>query len=950
MNKSFFSHFFSEEAEKFCNFLLLLQKKIPTFFPIYLFKLSGTFIAKCPIYLFENRSHFILSRILFSHFRLMTQLKKRYNLFFDLKTLTLNSTEIGISFCLDLNQENLRYQEIDIIPIIEKLTPGFKTIGSSFFTYQYHHFRFFYWEIRKMRAGFSLLKDKKKFKEELFYHLRNCKENTFRPLCVPGNEEEIFKNISHLKQELKLLKDIPQVIVSFVAYTQKTLKFMVIVLRFIHPDSQGIPDLSSKLPSTIHFSLEYLQPVGLLRKKYPKEAAVFTLEVNSSLFLGHNSSVNLRAGRQYIVKSLESMLGPFRDYNGGLLIKESEQLIGIRRILDEKEISFPFVDDLFYSLKPSALRAVADIDLIYELILCFQEALQSSLSKDEKYRLFSHFSQRLQISILKTSEKDLKIFFPASILKHSFEIGSACVEDGIFIYICFFLNNGAIELSKLVEQELVKCQNFKQKATLRLNFQGGDPLSLNPHFASDIYCHILADMLFEGLTRINPEGCVEPAIAKKIHLSSCGKFYTFHLRTAQWSNGEEISAYHFERSWKEALANSNDKEIGGPPDYFSPIKNVTKFRDKECSLSQVGITAKNSRLLQVELEVPCSYFLHLTATPYFFPLFAKAWEPSDFNGPFILAEWKQGVHLTLTKNPFYWEANKNRLEEIAISMVKDPHLAYEMFKKKELDFLGDPISPLPPELLKKSSIQKNIFNKPVSRIFWLHCNTQTFPLNNVHLRLALHLAINRKKLIKKIFIKQIPQFSLLPPKYSDLKENPANTCDLAKKYFEKALKELGLHENTFPHINIIHSELSFEKPLIDELKKQWKETLGITIISQEMSWGEFSASLQRGDFQMGGLFRRDLFNSPLFYLNFFNPSSDNPYALKNEEYEILLKQFSKNEDPQTLKKLETLLMENIPAIPLISQCYMALLNPKVKGINWNENGCLNLKEAWIDYP
>ena len=735
--------------------------------------------------------------------------------------------------------------------------------------------------------------------------------------------------------------------ITFIEYSQKVLKFLAIVLRVIRPGTPSIRSLSKHLPSLVQFSFEDVFCVDKLRKKYPKEAAVFTLDVNSSIFLRNHNEVNLRAARQYIAKALESMLGDYRDYNGGFLNKENEQLQAIQEALKRKKMSAtPLMEDLFYNIKPITMRALILAQTGVEIAVLLRKLLERSFESEGKYLLESLRTEEADIVIIKTDEKEWRASFPQNILSHSPQTASSCVEYEGFLYICFFQQYPEHHhLLEVVQKELNQRQSLlvdNSRSILRLNLQGGDPPSLNPRLAMDIQCHILCDLLFEGLTRINRLGNPELAAAEKVEISPDGILYTFHLRRSCWSNGEEVTAYHFERAWKKAISD----HLGFTRiDLFSPIKNAKKARQKIVSLDRVGIVAKDTKTLCVELESPCSYFLNLVAAPSFFPLYGDSEEPSHFNGPFILAEWKHDCWIYLSQNPFYWNVQRIKLTGIKISMVRDPYAAYKMFQDGELDLIGDPISPLPPEILKNKEVQDHLLYKYVSRVFWIHCNTHVYPLHNTHLRRALSVGLNRKRLTEKVFIEQMPHLSPLPPKYSHVQGNIEGDPEEARFHFKMALEELKIDPEHFPQLTITHSKLSFEKALVAELKAQWKEILGINVLSQELTWSEFSAALDKGDFQLGGLFRRDLLSHAMSYLSFFNQSPSSLFTWDNEEFGRLLNNPDRGEH---LKKIEHLLMQETPVIPLVNQRYLVLIHDRIKGLDWIDNGCLDLTKVWIN--
>jgi ABC-type oligopeptide transport system substrate-binding subunit len=358
-------------------------------------------------------------------------------------------------------------------------------------------------------------------------------------------------------------------------------------------------------------------------------------------------------------------------------------------------------------------------------------------------------------------------------------------------------------------------------------------------------------------------------------------------------------------------------------------------------LNDVGIVALTESLLEVTLETPHTCFLELVSTPLFFPLPNDNDEPTDFNGPFMLTQWKRNESIQLSQNPFHHSARFNKIEQIQISTERDPYTAFEKFQKEELDFIGDPISPMPLDVINCS--EQSIIRQPVSRVFWIHCNLHSFPFYNKALRKALNLSLNRHLIIEKALKNQIPLFSPLPLKYSQTKGYLEGNPNEANRFLKQALHELKFDKDSFPPITFTHSNLSFEKPLVSELARQWKETLGITVVLQELPWYEFSAALEKGDFQLGGIYRRDLFSNPLFYFSFFKQSPQNPYSL-DQVYTRHCELFAqKGNDGAILKQLEGILMEEMPVIPIAQQNYSALVSPKMQDFAREENGCLNLR-------
>ncbi len=122
---------------------------------------------------------------------------------------------------------------------------------------------------------------------------------------------------------------------------------------------------------------------------------------------------------------------------------------------------------------------------------------------------------------------------------------------------------------------------------LRINLQEGDPLSLHPHKAMVKNSRILGNALFERLLRINEKGLPELAAAEKMEISPDQKTYTFTIRPHIWSNGQPVTAYHFESAWKRALSSS---EPCPRVDLFYIIKNAKAAKEGEFLWSKLAFT------------------------------------------------------------------------------------------------------------------------------------------------------------------------------------------------------------------------------------------------------------------------------------------------------------------------------------------------------------------------
>ncbi|NGX37188.1 MAG: Oligopeptide-binding protein OppA, partial [Chlamydiae bacterium] len=236
---------------------------------------------------------------------------------------------------------------------------------------------------------------------------------------------------------------------------------------------------------------------------------------------------------------------------------------------------------------------------------------------------------------------------------------------------------------------------------LNLNIPS-DPATLDPRKGGDLISSLFHFLLFDGLVRQDDDDNISPSLAETIDISEDRTVYTFHLRDAYWSDGTPITAWDFEKSWKDILH----------PDFpamnahlLYPIKNAEGAKMGISSLSEVGIKSLDARVLEITLERPTPYFLDLIAFCVFYPVNSEIdhshpeWDQNSgknfiCSGPFILKEWKRNNVIVLAKNPHYHRANSVILQEIQLSMVSSEMTSLQMYEKGEIDILGQPMIPI----------------------------------------------------------------------------------------------------------------------------------------------------------------------------------------------------------------------------------------------------------------
>jgi len=159
------------------------------------------------------------------------------------------------------------------------------------------------------------------------------------------------------------------------------------------------------------------------------------------------------------------------------------------------------------------------------------------------------------------------------------------------------------------------------------------------------------------------------------------------------------------------------------------------------------------------------------------------------SGPYVVNEpdVQKGKSITIRRRKDYW-AEKYRanvgsynFDSIQLNVVRDENLAFEMFKKGDLDYYYVNRSKMWVEELNYDNFQRGIlvkrkiFNSYPADLAYLGFNTRRAPGNDIRIRKAMALLFNRELLIQKLFYNEyLPTNSFFPGTAYANPKNPTN--------------------------------------------------------------------------------------------------------------------------------------------------------------------------------
>lgn len=343
-------------------------------------------------------------------------------------------TVLGVIVGINFIRDKEIFEERHLLGAIQNYIPKAKSVEHSFFANKRgaEHICTLYLEIEKTENEAFTPEEIAILRKELPTDLKDRIEHLMHPVFMPRNEEEIMRNILSLSNQIKYLRDIPQVFISFDEQTHANLFFTIILVRVMEPGASSIQELFKSSDTFLEYIHDRCKMLGYLRKKYTKEATVFRVKVPKSQFLRRDHSIDLYKARQAVVDGLSMVIGEFRDYNGGMISKQNELLCAVRELLsDNVKYNDLLLENFFYSLTPVIMRTVLEPQALTTLFLMLLEAIDEGFFDGKGYLLKIRTEQQFVFVMIKTEDRTVKDAISRALNKfhlHSSELANSYVK------------------------------------------------------------------------------------------------------------------------------------------------------------------------------------------------------------------------------------------------------------------------------------------------------------------------------------------------------------------------------------------------------------------------------------------------------------------------------------------------------------------------------------------
>jgi hypothetical protein len=280
----------------------------------------------------------------------------------------------GVLIGFNLLRETERLEMKQILTAIRRQLPDVGPIADSYIANRRDpHVQFFYLEVEKLSHAPLTPTEIALLRETLPTELTKEIATGSHPIFMPRNEEEILRTLVELSRQIRFVRDMPHITIHYEKQSDDELSFTILLVRLIRPDETTLSQKIHEAPLTIRLDIEDVRQVGMIKNKYIKEAAVLRATLKKGLFFRKDHSVDLLRARQKVVYELSLILGEFRDYNGGMILKQDEALASLRTALSPLSLDQEFLlENYFYSLRPAIMQTIHDSSVLvahFQLLL-----------------------------------------------------------------------------------------------------------------------------------------------------------------------------------------------------------------------------------------------------------------------------------------------------------------------------------------------------------------------------------------------------------------------------------------------------------------------------------------------------------------------------------------------------------------------------------------------------
>lgn len=385
-----------------------------------------------------------------------------------------------------------------------------------------------------------------------------------------------------------------------------------------------------------------------------------------------------------------------------------------------------------------------------------------------------------------------------------------------------------------IGQDYTPDPNAKPGGSITITYKD-DVATLDPAIGYDWQNWSMIKSLFDGLMDYVPgTTTLRPGLAESYEISPDGLVYTFHLRPGvKFHNGREMTAEDVKYSLDRVTNPATQSPGAG---FFGSIAGFENAGDGGLS----GVEVVDPQTVKITLSRPDATFLHVMAINFasVVPKEAVDAAAGDFGkmpvgtGAFKLAEWTLGQRLLFEKNADYWRAGVPYLDQVVFEVGQEPVVALLRLQSGEVDVPGDGIPPAKfQEVMADPAQAARVVQGGQLHTGYITLNVTIPPLDNVNVRKAINMAINKDRIVQVINGRALTATQPLPPSMPGYTEGYAGYAyDVAAA--KALLAEAGLADGFETDLYVMNTD---PNPRIAQAIQQDLAAIGVKANIQSLA-------------------------------------------------------------------------------------------------------------------
>jgi oligopeptide transport system substrate-binding protein len=489
--------------------------------------------------------------------------------------------------------------------------------------------------------------------------------------------------------------------------------------------------------------------------------------------------------------------------------------------------------------------------------------------------------------------------------------------------------------------QLIGIDQYHLDRSQTLVMLGYDPIAedLDPAQTTDGAGGI-SGLLYSGLVSLTPELQIEPDLAESWKVDQSGTVYTFTLRDdIKFQSGKPITAADVKYSWERAADPETASSTAG-----TYLGDIVGFKEKLAGKANEisGVRVLDDRTLEVTLDAPKTYFLAKLSYPCSFVVDQVAIETSpngwqfspNASGPYTLDDYQAGVLLVLKRNENY--PIPAGIPYIAM-LLNQSGSSLSLYESNQIDIAS--LSSANATLVQSEggSLKNELYSSTAMCTKLVQFDNTTPPMDDINVRKAFALAIDPDRLVQILNGGLTPiTRSILPPSM------PGYSSDLSVGTFDPAAAKAALsaskYANNLPVVTLtVSGYANNEDDFITALVNMWQTNLGVTVEVEYLDPANYTQEAVARHGQMVSYGWCADYPDPQNFLEvLYQTGSDfNVAGYSNSIVDGLLSTAQIEQDVtirlSLYRQIETLLLQDYAALPILNNVSFVLVKPAVKG-------------------